>query len=78
MIWFLTAKMSCTSGQAGAEAMAAAGSATIPLKVGLTLSHIWKANADDYEHECLSQVTSMDDRGFSGHSLAVPSGQSAR
>lgn len=60
-------------GPAGAAAMAAAGSATIPLKVGLTLSHIWKANGDDYEHECLSQVTSMDDRGFSA-TLSCPIG----
>lgn len=60
-------------GAAGAAAMAAAGSATIPLKVGLTLSHIWKANADDYEHECLSQVTTMDDRGFSA-TLSCPMG----
>ena len=60
-------------GPAGAAAMAAAGSASIPLKVGLTLSHIWKANADDNEHECLSQVTSMDDRGFSA-TLSCPIG----
>jgi flagellar motor protein MotB len=60
-------------GPAGTAAMAAAGSATIPLKVGLTLSHVWKQNADDYEHECLSQVISMDSRGFSA-SLRCPTG----
>jgi outer membrane protein OmpA-like peptidoglycan-associated protein len=60
-------------GPAGKAAMAAAGSATIPLKVGLTLSYTWKANADDYDHECLSQVTSMDDRSFSA-SLSCPNG----
>jgi flagellar motor protein MotB len=60
-------------GPAGAAAMAAAGSASIPLKVGLTLSYIWKANADDYDHECLSQITSMDDRSFSA-TLSCPNG----
>jgi flagellar motor protein MotB len=60
-------------GPAGAAAMAAAGSAPIPLKVGLTLSYTWKANADDYDHECLSQVTTMDDRSFSA-SLSCPNG----
>jgi OmpA family len=34
-------------------------SAIVPLKVGLTLSHIWLASADDYEHECLIQVTAV-------------------
>jgi hypothetical protein len=33
-----------------------AESARIPLKAGLTLSHIWIGRAGDYEHECLTQV----------------------
>jgi flagellar motor protein MotB len=49
-------------GSSGNAAIAAAGSALIPLKVGLTLSHIWKANADDYEHECLLQISKIDGR----------------
>src|SRR5436305_1249619 len=40
-------------GPAHAADIAAASKAVIPLKVGLTLSHVWKSNADDYEHECL-------------------------
>ncbi len=45
--------------------IAKAGPARIPLKVGLTLSHVWKRNADDYEHECLTQVTAVDARSVS-------------
>jgi outer membrane protein OmpA-like peptidoglycan-associated protein len=43
--------------------MAAQAAARIPLKVGLTLSHIWKITRNDYEHECLEQVTAVDARG---------------
>ena len=46
-------------------AIAKAGVARIPLKVGLTLSHVWKMSADDYEHECLTQVTAVDARSVS-------------
>jgi flagellar motor protein MotB len=47
-----------------APAIAAAGSALIPLKVGLTLSSTWKAYPDDYEHECLLQVSQIDARSI--------------
>jgi flagellar motor protein MotB len=60
-------------GPKGGAAMAAAASARIPLKVGLTLSTIWKANSDDYEHECLKQITKMDTRGFTA-TLSCPIG----
>jgi outer membrane protein OmpA-like peptidoglycan-associated protein len=33
-----------------------AESALVPLKAGLTLSHLWIGRAGDYEHECLTQV----------------------
>ncbi|MEO6528304.1 MAG: hypothetical protein ABIP93_16910, partial [Gemmatimonadaceae bacterium] len=41
----------------------AQASAIIPLKVGLTLSHMWKGYEGDYEHECLAQVVAVDARG---------------
>ena len=46
-----------------AAEMAAQAAARIPLKVGLTMSHITKAAAGDYEHECLGQITAVDARG---------------
>jgi OmpA family len=49
-------------GPVGSAAITAAGSALVPLKVGLTLSSIWKANAEDYEHECLLQISKIDGR----------------
>lgn len=49
-------------GSSGSAAITAAGSALVPLKVGLTLSSIWKANAEDYEHECLLQISKIDGR----------------
>jgi flagellar motor protein MotB len=52
------------AGTAGTEALAAAAKAAIPLKVGLTLSSIWKINANDYEHECLAQIAAIDARGM--------------
>ena len=61
-------------GPSRSAAIAAAGSALIPLKVGLTLSSTWKANSDDYEHECLKQVTKMDARGFTS-TLSCPIGR---
>ncbi len=42
--------------------IAAAAAAQVPLKVGLTLSHVWKAYEGDYEHECLRQVVAIDER----------------
>jgi outer membrane protein OmpA-like peptidoglycan-associated protein len=55
----------CPPPSATADAeMAAQAAARIPLKVGLTLSHIWKVSENDYEHECLSQVTTVDARGI--------------
>ncbi len=51
-------------GPSRSAAIAAAGSALIPLKVGLTLSSIWKGNAEDYEHECLLQISQIDGRGI--------------
>ena len=49
-------------GPTGSATIAKAAAARIPLKVGLTLSHTWKAQAGDYEHECLNQVASIDSR----------------
>jgi outer membrane protein OmpA-like peptidoglycan-associated protein len=42
--------------------IAAQAAATIPLKVGLTLSHTWRSFDGDYDHECLEQVTAIDAR----------------
>jgi hypothetical protein len=54
----------CPPPSATADAeMAAQAAARIPLKVGLTMSHITKASEKDYEHECLAQVTAVDARG---------------
>jgi flagellar motor protein MotB len=52
-------------GPSGSAAIVAAASARIPLKVGLTLSSIWKAHSEDYEHECLLQVSKIDARSIS-------------
>ena len=53
----------CPDAGPSAEAeILAQASALIPLKVGLTLSHIWKAYDGDYDHECLEQVTAIDAR----------------
>ncbi|MDB4881319.1 MAG: OmpA/MotB protein [Gemmatimonadetes bacterium] len=49
-------------GASAAADIAAQAAATIPLKVGLTLSHMWKAYEGDYEHECLEQVRAIDAR----------------
>jgi outer membrane protein OmpA-like peptidoglycan-associated protein len=38
---------------------AAASTTLVPLKVGLTLSHVWVGRASDYEHECLVQVVAV-------------------
>ena len=40
--------------------LAAASSATIPLKEGMTLASIWVNGNDHYEHECLKQIKRID------------------
>jgi len=52
-------------GPSAAADIAAQATATIPLKVGLTLSHLWKGSERDYEHECLEQVVAIDARSVS-------------
>jgi len=53
----------CPDPGPGAEAeVLAQASALIPIKVGLTVSHIWRAFDGDYDHECLEQVTAVDAR----------------
>jgi outer membrane protein OmpA-like peptidoglycan-associated protein len=53
----------CPDPGPGAEAeILAQASALIPLKVGLTLSNLWRAYDGDYDHECLEQVTAIDAR----------------
>jgi outer membrane protein OmpA-like peptidoglycan-associated protein len=53
----------CPDAGPGAEAeILAQAAATIPLKVGLTLSHTWRSFDGDYDHECLEQVTAIDVR----------------
>jgi len=47
---------------ADSEIVAQASATPIPIKVGLTLSHIWRAYDGDYDHECLEQVTEIDAR----------------
>jgi flagellar motor protein MotB len=51
-------------GPGAARQIAAAASATIPLKEGVTFSSVWKRNTDDYEHECLEQITAIDARSI--------------
>lgn len=53
----LTVGEECPTEVTGAASQEA--SALLPLKVGLTLSHIWVTN--DYEHECLLQVKAVTD-----------------
>ena len=54
----------CPEPEPSADAEIAAGAlATIPLNVGLTLAQIWTHKGDDYDHECLEQVTAIDSRG---------------
>ena len=53
------------------------GSAIVPLKVGLTLSHIWLASAGDYEHECLTQVTAVT-RSYIDVTESCPVGKDRR
>jgi outer membrane protein OmpA-like peptidoglycan-associated protein len=40
--------------------LAAAAAATIPLAEGLTLASTWTTGNDDYDHECLKQITRID------------------
>jgi outer membrane protein OmpA-like peptidoglycan-associated protein len=42
------------------ESQAGSDTGPIPLKVGLTIASIWHGHAEDYDHECLTQVTSAD------------------
>lgn len=54
----------CASGgEASAAEIAASAAATIPLIVGMTLTHTWMAEAEEGEHECLYQVTEVDAEG---------------
>jgi hypothetical protein len=64
-------------GPAASAVLTGAASARIPLKVGLTLSSTWKENSEDYEHECLKQVTKMDARSFTT-TLSCPIGRDHR
>ena len=55
----------CPDPGPGAETeILAQASALIPLKVGLTLSHNWRAYDGDYDHECLEQITEVDARSI--------------
>jgi len=45
--------------------MRAQAAAKIPLTVGLTLAHLWKEEEKDHDHECLTQITSVDFRSVS-------------
>lgn len=49
-------------GPSAAADLSAAASATIPLKEGLTLAYTWAYRGDDYDHECLTQVITIDNR----------------
>lgn len=52
--------------QAGADAdheIAVQASARVPLKVGLTLTHLWNPNPEE-EYECLTQVTAVQRDGI--------------
>ena len=48
---------------ADAEIAEQAG-ATIPIKEGLTFAYTWTRAADDYDHECLRQVSAIDRRSI--------------
>jgi len=59
----ITAGGECpNAGESAAADSAAQAAAFIPLKVGLTISNIWKAYEGDIDHECLDQVTAIDAR----------------
>lgn len=52
---------SCPDPGPSADAdLAAAAAATIPLEEGLTLTHLWTNRDEDYDHECLRQITRID------------------
>ena len=48
--------------------------ATIPLEEGLTLANIWTNHREDYDHECLTQVTKVD-RGAIAFTVSCPQGE---
>jgi outer membrane protein OmpA-like peptidoglycan-associated protein len=55
----------CPDPPASADSeMAAEAQATIPIKVGLTLSQTWNFSSSEGDHECLDQVTSVDRRSI--------------
>ena len=55
----------CPDTQAPADSeMRAQAQATIPIKVGLTLSHTWRAGSRDDDRECLEQIISVDARSI--------------
>jgi flagellar motor protein MotB len=52
---------SCPDPGPSADAeLAAAAAATIPLEEGLTLASTWTNATDNYDHECLKQITRID------------------
>jgi outer membrane protein OmpA-like peptidoglycan-associated protein len=60
----LTIGGDCPDPPASADSeIAAQAQATIPIKVGLTLTHTWRPSSGDYDLECLAQITSVDARG---------------
>jgi outer membrane protein OmpA-like peptidoglycan-associated protein len=67
----------------GEECPAASGdapdgeTAIVPLKVGLTLSHVWFDSTGDYEHECLIQVTAVT-RSYIDVTESCPVGKDRR
>lgn len=67
----------CEPDTAADAEIAAQASATIPLVVGLTLSNSWvppKGDPDQYEHECLTQVTAVG-RARVAFSMSCPAGE---
>ena len=52
---------SCPDPGPSADAeLAAAAAVTIPLEEGLTLASTWTKRGDDYDHECLKQISRID------------------
>jgi hypothetical protein len=49
----------------------AAATALVPLIEGLTLSQTWIPRAGDYEHECLVQITKVDDSSAATGSATI-------
>ena len=61
----LTVEGACPAAPASDEEMAAQASAIVPLKVDLTLSSLWRAEDDDYDIECLTQVLRVEPNAVS-------------